>query len=241
MKESDFAITDSQSTLNLYKNEFTKPIFVLPKFLEKSPKNNLKNIKKKNKYKCLFVNPLIKKGLEPFILISLFAYKNKMPLDFICINSNNNLVNELSLLNFDPNQLPSNIKIKTSQIKNYELFKDIDILLLPSLWHESGSRLIYEAYSYGIPVIGFNTGGTAELIGKFKKNLFDSPKVYFDNNCILRLHDWNPTHICKRILEIINDYKNESEEITSFYESLDLDMNCKNKINEVINFAQSIK
>ena len=240
MKESDFAITDSQSTLNLYKNEFTKPIFLLPKLIENNPENNFKNINKKNKYKCLFVNPLIKKGLEPFILISQFAHKNKMPLDFICINSNNNLVNELSLLNFDPNQLPSNIKIKTSQIKNYELFKDIDILLLPSVWQESGSRLIYEAYSYGIPVIGFNTGGTAELIGKFKKNLFDSPKVYFDNNYILRLHDWNPTHICKRILEIINDYKNESEEITSFYESLDLDMNCNKKLNEVINFIGSI-
>ncbi len=241
IKDSDFAITDSQSTLNLYKNEFIKPIFVLPKFLEKSHKNNLKNIKKKNKYKCLFVNPLIKKGLEPFILISQFAHKNKMPLDFICINSNNNLINELSLLNFDPNQLPSNIKIKNSQINNYELFKDIDILLLPSLWHESGSRLICEAYSYGKPVIGFNTGGTAELIGKFKNNLFDSPKVYFDNNYILRLHDWNPIHICERINEIINNYKNESEEITSFYERLDLDINCKKKLNEVINFAQSIK
>ena len=65
MKNSDFAITDSQSTLNLYKNEYSKPIFVLPKFLAKGHKNNLKNINEKNRYKCLFVNPIIKKGLEP--------------------------------------------------------------------------------------------------------------------------------------------------------------------------------
>ncbi len=240
MKNSDFAITDSQSTLNLYKNEYIKPIFVLPKFLDKSSKNNLKNIKKKNKYKCLFVNPIIKKGLEPFILICHFANKNDMPLDFICIDSNYNLVNELRLLNYDINQLPLNIKIKSSQINNYELFKDIDILLLPSLWHESGSRLICEAYSYGIPVIGFNTGGTSELIGKFKKNLFDSPKVYFDNNYILRIHDWKPNIICQRIFEIINDYKNESEEIKRFYQSLDLDMKGNNKLNEIINFLSSI-
>ena len=239
MKNSDFAITDSQSTLNLYKNEYSKPIFVLPKFLAKVPKNNQKNINEKNRYKCLFVNPIIKKGLEPFILICHFANKNEMPLDFICIDSNNNLVNELSLLNFDANQLPSNIKIKSSQINNYELFKDIDILLLPSLWHESGSRLIYEAYAYGIPVIGFNTGGTAELIGEFKKNLFDSPKVYFDNNYILRLHNWEPNAICKRIFEIINDYKNESEEIKRFYKNLDLDMHCNKKLNEIINFVDN--
>ena len=239
MKNSDFAITDSQSTLNLYKNEYSKPIFVLPKFLAKVPKNNQKNINEKNRYKCLFVNPIIKKGLEPFILICLFANKNKMPLDFICIDSNNNLINELSLLKFDTNQLPPNIKIKSSQIDNYELFRDIDILLLPSLWHESGSRLIYEAYAYGIPVIGFNTGGTAELIGKFKKNLFDSPKVYFDNNYILRLHDWEPNLICKRIFEIINDYKNESEEIKRFYKNLNLDMNCNKKLKEIINFVDN--
>ena len=237
MKNSDFAITDSQSTLNLYKNEYSKPIFVLPKFLAKVPKNNLKNINEKNRYKCLFVNPIIKKGLEPFIYICHFANKNKMPLDFICIDSNNNLVNELSLLNYNINQLPPNIKIKSSQINNYELFKDIDILLLPSLWHESGSRLIYEAYAYGIPVLGFNTGGTAELIGKFKNNLFDSPKVYFDNNYILRLHDWEPNIICKRIFEIINDYKNESEEIKRYYKNLDLDVVCNKKLNEILNFV----
>ena len=239
MKNSDFAITDSQSTLNLYKNEYSKPIFVLPKFLAKSPKNNQKTIIEKNKYKCLFVNPIIKKGLEPFILICHFANKNQMPLDFTCIDSNNNIVNELSLLNYDANQLPPNVKIKSSQINNYELFKDIDILLLPSLWHESGSRLIYEAYAYGIPVIAFNTGGTAELIGKFKKNLFDSPKVYFDNNYILRLHNWEPNVICKRIFEIINDYKNESEEIKRYYKNLDLDMNCNKKLNEIINFVDN--
>ena len=239
MKNSDFAITDSQSTLNLYKNEYSKPIFVLPKFLAKGTKNNLRNVNEKNRHKCLFVNPIIKKGLEPFILICHFANKNEMPLDFICIDSNNNLINELSLLNFDANQLPPNIKIKGSQINNYELFKDIDILLLPSLWHESGSRLIYEAYAYGIPVIGFNTGGTAELIGEFKKNLFDSPKVYFDNNYILRIHNWEPNAICKRIYEIINDYKNESEEIKRFYKNLELDLNCNKKLNEIINFVDN--
>ena len=107
------------------------------------------------------------------------------------------------------------------------------------MWHESSSRLIYEAYAYGIPVIGFNTGGTAELIGKFKKNLFDSPKVYFDNNYILRLHDWEPNIICKRIFEIINDYKNESEETKRYYKNLDLDMVCNKKLNEIINFVDN--
>ena len=49
-----------------------------------------------------------------------------------------------------------------------ELFSQIDILVIPSLWREPLPRTAYEAYSYGIPVIGSNAGGTSEVIMKGK-------------------------------------------------------------------------
>ena len=39
-------------------------------------------------------------------------------------------------------------------------------VLLPSLWHESGARVIVEAQVNGIPVLASDTGGSAELIGR---------------------------------------------------------------------------
>jgi glycosyltransferase involved in cell wall biosynthesis len=47
-------------------------------------------------------------------------------------------------------------------------------LLLPSLWHESGARVIAEAHINGIPVLASNTGGSAELVGRGGL-LFDLP------------------------------------------------------------------
>jgi glycosyltransferase involved in cell wall biosynthesis len=40
----------------------------------------------------------------------------------------------------------------------------VDILVVPSLWHEPLSRTIYEAYAHGVPVIGSRSGGTPEII-----------------------------------------------------------------------------
>lgn len=47
-----------------------------------------------------------------------------------------------------------------------EHFEAAKILLLPSLWHESGSRSLLEACSQGVPVVASDRGGTPELLGK---------------------------------------------------------------------------
>ena len=43
-------------------------------------------------------------------------------------------------------------------------FNNIDILIVPSLWNEPLGRIIFEAYAYGVPVIGSNRGGIPEII-----------------------------------------------------------------------------
>ena len=44
------------------------------------------------------------------------------------------------------------------------LFDEIDVLVTPSLWAEPLGRSVLEAYLVGLPVIGSDTGGIAELI-----------------------------------------------------------------------------
>jgi len=43
-------------------------------------------------------------------------------------------------------------------------FPEIDVLVVPSVWHEPSPRVISEAYAYGVPVIGSRRGGIPELI-----------------------------------------------------------------------------
>lgn len=45
-----------------------------------------------------------------------------------------------------------------------ELFKQIDLLVVPSLWEEPLGRVIYEAYAYGVPSAVSRLGGMPEIV-----------------------------------------------------------------------------
>jgi len=45
-----------------------------------------------------------------------------------------------------------------------DLFVNIDVLVVPSLWNDPLPTVIFEAYAHGIPVIGSSRGGIPELI-----------------------------------------------------------------------------
>jgi glycosyltransferase involved in cell wall biosynthesis len=55
-----------------------------------------------------------------------------------------------------------------------ELFDQIDVLIVPSLWHESFGLVVLEASSSGIPVIAARRGGISEIVEDGKTGfLFD--------------------------------------------------------------------
>lgn len=58
--------------------------------------------------------------------------------------------------------------------KQEDFFKKIDYLIVPSIWHEPLGRIVFEAFCYGIPVIGSSNGGIPDMI-KHEENgfLFD--------------------------------------------------------------------
>lgn len=45
-----------------------------------------------------------------------------------------------------------------------KFYPGIDYLVVPSLWNEPLGRVVIEAYTYGVPVIGSNRGGITEII-----------------------------------------------------------------------------
>ena len=59
-----------------------------------------------------------------------------------------------------------------------DFFGQIDVLVVPSLWNEPLGRTVFEAYAYGIPVIGASRGGIPELIEEGRTGfLFDPDKA----------------------------------------------------------------
>jgi len=58
-----------------------------------------------------------------------------------------------------------------------EIYKNIDILIIPSLWNEPFGRVLIEALLYKIPVLATNRGGMPELITPGKNGyIFDVEK-----------------------------------------------------------------
>ena len=45
-----------------------------------------------------------------------------------------------------------------------ELFLHSDVCVLPSIWYDNAPLVIFEAYKYGLPVIGSRIGGIPEMI-----------------------------------------------------------------------------
>ena len=49
-------------------------------------------------------------------------------------------------------------------IDSAEFLRDIDFLIVPSIWHEPFGRVVIEAFAKGVPVIGSRIGGIAETV-----------------------------------------------------------------------------
>jgi glycosyltransferase involved in cell wall biosynthesis len=64
--------------------------------------------------------------------------------------------------------------------KPEDIYKNIDILVVPSLWDEPFGRIVPEANSYGIPVIVSNRGGLPELVINGKNGYIFDPDIEGD-------------------------------------------------------------
>lgn len=60
-------------------------------------------------------------------------------------------------------------------INSEDIYPKIDVVIVPSLWNEAFGRIIIEANSYGLPVIGSNRGGIPELILQGKTGFIFNP------------------------------------------------------------------
>ncbi len=78
-------------------------------------------------------------------------------------------------------------------VKPKTLFEDIDVLLVPSLWHEPLPRTIFEAYAHGVPVIGSNRGGIPEIIDEGKTGYVFNPDHPAELVGLLHRITQNPT------------------------------------------------
>jgi glycosyltransferase involved in cell wall biosynthesis len=109
-------------------------------------------------------------------------------------------------------------------IKTQIALNSIDVLIVPSLCFDSLPRVIYEAYSHGVPVIGTSRGGTPEIIetgrtgyvydAESVDELIQKVKLFIDkpslieemkSNCMEKARDFLPDKVMQNYIDIYED------------------------------------
>ena len=118
--------------------------------------------------------------------------------------------------------------------KTEEAFNLIDVLIVPSLWHDPLPRVVYEAYSYGVPVIGSDRGGIPEIIdigktgfiysAESEDELLEKIKIFIKNPqiidsmtpyCLKKAEDFLPKKVLQKYINIYeNTIKKDLQDTT---------------------------
>jgi glycosyltransferase involved in cell wall biosynthesis len=164
-------VTDTVSTAKLYKERLGLDCKVLGKFIDTGlikPK-----VPRRPDF-ITFINPSFEKGVSVFMPLAKLAAKECPEIKFLVVQARGRWGNALHVLKFKPEDFP-NVKVIGHQTDMRPVYASTRALLLPSLWHESGARVIAEAQINGIPILASRTGGSAELVGQGGK-IFDIPE-----------------------------------------------------------------
>ncbi|MDC0383189.1 glycosyltransferase [Schleiferiaceae bacterium] len=96
-----------------------------------------------------------------------------------------------------------------------EFFQKIDVLLNPAIWHEPFPRTLIEAYSFGVPVIASNKGGTPEAVNRISKKLIYSNFSELINAIDFVMDSQRYTSFSEKALDISKEFS--AEHIVSKY------------------------
>jgi glycosyltransferase involved in cell wall biosynthesis len=117
----------------------------------------------------LFINPSLEKGAGIVIQLALLLEKRRPEITFEVVESRGNwheLVKQItSHYGKSANEQLHNVVVTPNTHDMRQVYGRARLLIAPSLWWESGSRVLAEAMLNGIPAIVTDRGGSPEMIG----------------------------------------------------------------------------
>ncbi len=98
-------------------------------------------------------------------------------------------------------------------VKPGDLFARIDLLVVPSLWEEPLGRVIYEAYTYGVPSIVSRAGGMPEIVDEGRTGfVFEAGNVQALAQVLQRVSaDWDSQVFAQACLEKSKEFGMERQ------------------------------
>jgi len=178
-RDIDLVLTDTQATANMYKERLGYNITPIGKYISHDKiyqgKHSRKNL--------LFVNPVPAKGGLVMVVLAKMLQEQRPDIPLEVVESRgrwSDVVTRFSEAIKEDLELP-NVTVTPNTGDMRPIFGRARLLISPSLWWESGGRVLAEAMLNGIPAIITDRGGMPEMIGdagfkvKFPKSCHESP------------------------------------------------------------------
>lgn len=162
-QDVDLIITDTQATSDFYfEKDGIRPV-PIGKFIV--PENVI--AEKNQRKRVVFINPSLQKGAGIVAQLALLLEKRRPDIQFEVVESRGNwheIVTEITTSLGQTRKALSNVIVTPNTDDIRTVYSNARILLLPSLWWESGARVLAESMLNGIPAIVTAYGGNQEMI-----------------------------------------------------------------------------
>lgn len=166
-------IVNKHINMGYFKNASIVKYIYNPVVLNKTINNN---VMQNDRLIIGFVGQLFQgKGIE-FLLEKFYNYKNNdnFQLNIYGKFKNKSYANKIKNKYFKKNIHFCGFK------KQKDIYSNINLVIIPSLWEEPFCRIIIEAYSYGIPVLASNRGAIPEIVIDGKTGFIFNPDLQND-------------------------------------------------------------
>jgi len=201
-RDVDFMFTDSHATRELYRKRENYELIPIGKFIDPAQYR----VEQGTRSNVLFINPSLQKGAVFVIQLALLMEHKYPNIQFEVVESRSHWEGTLKLVTSRLGRERTSLKnvILTPNTSDMRpVYSRARVLLVPSVWWDSGPRVIVEAMLNGIPVVGSSSGGIPESIGKggmvlnfsseyfsppFEK-LFDTAILQTARDLIVKLYD----------------------------------------------------
>ncbi|MBN1662017.1 MAG: glycosyltransferase [Deltaproteobacteria bacterium] len=160
----DLILTDSRATADRYAHTEGYAVTPVGAFIDPSQVV----AKTHSRERILFINPSVQKGVGLVIQLALLLEKRRPDIVFEVVESRGSwqqMLETFSAALGTPRRQLDNVVLTPNTKDMRPLYGRTRLLLAPSLWWESGARVLAEAMLNGIPAIVTDSGGSPEMIG----------------------------------------------------------------------------
>ena len=204
-RDLDFMLTDTKATAEMYRVREGYSMTPVGKFID----TNRLVADSPTRKRLLFVNPIPAKGGVLVVQLAYWLSKHRPDIELQIVDSRGTWGELLKRVTLSMSEDSSHLKnvIATPNTPDMKaIYAQARVLLVPSLWWESGGRVAVEAMANGIPVVASNVGGLPEVLGT-SGQVVDIPSDFRKPPYI----DLLPPEVLEKFSKAVCDYWDDDE------------------------------